>query len=179
MRVHPRAGAEQAQQQGLARHFQGKHAHNFLIGDGGILGDVHREGGFAHGGPGRDDDEIRALQAAGHFIQIGVVRSQSGNPLSALQERVNGTEGLLYDLLHSHEAASNALLRKLENGGFGIIQNFFGRVGLIAGARNSGIRGMDESAQQRFIADNLDVVLNAGPIGDAIDQPRNVTDIAD
>ena len=141
-----------------------------MIGDRRVLGDVHRESGLAHGRAGRNDHQVRALQAAGHLVQIGIVRSQPGNPLAALQERVHRAEGFLDDLLHAHEAAPNALLRKLEYGGFGVVENFFGWVGLIGGARNSGIRGVDQAAQQRFIADNLDIVLNAGPIGNAIDQ---------
>src|SRR6266403_1469135 len=38
---------------------------------------------------------------------------------------------------------------------------------------------MDEPAQESLVADNLDVVLDAGPVGDAIQQRRNVANIAD
>ena len=37
--------------------------------DGGVLGDVDGEGGFAHGGAGGDDDELAFLQAAGHAVE--------------------------------------------------------------------------------------------------------------
>ena len=38
---------------------------------------------------------------------------------------------------------------------------------------------MDQSAQQSLVANNLDVVLDAGAVGDAVHQARDVANIAD
>ena len=116
---------------------------------------------------------------AGHFVQIGVVGGQAGDALAALQQRIDRSERLLDDLLHAHEAAADALLGELQDGGFGVVENFFGGIALVGGAGDGGIGGVNQSAQQRFVADNLDVVLDAGPVGDAIDQAGDVADIAD
>ena len=137
------------------------------------------KGGLPHGRPGRDDDEIGALQAAGHLVQIGVVRGQSGNALAALQQRIDRSERFLDDFLYAHETAANTFFRELEDGGFGVVKNFLGGVTLIGGAGNGGIGSMDQSAQQSLVANNLDVVLNARPVGDAVHQAGDVADIAD
>ena len=55
-------------------------------------------------------------------------------------------------------------------GRFGVAENFFRRVTLIGGARNRGIGGVNQSAQQRLVAHDLDVVLNARTVGNAIHQ---------
>ena len=85
----------------------------------------------------------------------------------------------LDDFLHAHEAAADALFRELENGGFDVVKNFFGGITLIGGAGNGGIGGVDQSAQQRLVANNLDVVLDAGPVRDAVHQAGDVANIAD
>ena len=87
---------------------------------------------------------------------------------------------LAHDLLHAHEAAADALFRKLEDGGFGIAENIFGRVRSGRDARAIAVvGGGNQSAQQRFVAHNLDVMLNARPVGHAIDQAGDVGHIAD
>ena len=45
---------------------------------------------------------------------------------------------------------------------------------MLAGAGNCRRRGVNQSTQQGFIADNLDVVLDAGAIWDTIEQSRDV-----
>ena len=52
-------------------------------------------------------------------------------------------------------------------------------VGLFSRARDRGIGGMDQAAQQRLVADDLDVVLDARPVGNAIEQRRDVSHVAD
>src|SRR5579864_7225520 len=89
---------------------------------------------------------------------------------SALQEGINRAERLFNDLLHSHEAAPDALLRELEDLRFGVVQDFFRGIALLGSARNSGGGGVNQSAQQRLVANNFDVMLDARPVRDPIEQ---------
>jgi hypothetical protein len=52
------------------------------IADGGVLGDVHGERGFAHRGAGRDDDEIGRLKAAGELVELRVMSAKAGDLLA-------------------------------------------------------------------------------------------------
>jgi hypothetical protein len=179
VRVHPGPRTQQPKQQRFPRHFEREHADHFLVFDGSVLGNIHGEGGLSHGGTGRDDDQIRTLQAAGLLVQIGVMGGQSGDALAALQQGIDRSERFLDDFLHAHETAADAFFRELKDGGLDVVENFLGGVALVGGARNRGIGSVDQSAQQRFIANNLDVVLDAGPVGYAIHQAGDVTHIAD
>src|SRR6266849_2412141 len=73
---------------------------------------------------------------------------------------------------------ANAVFRKLEDSGFGIVENIFRGIALLGGTRNGGIGGVNQTAQQRLVADDLDVVLDTGPVGDTVHQSRNVADVA-
>ena len=66
--------------------------------------------------------------------------SRPGDALAALQERVNRAERLTDDLLHAHEAASNALFRELEDLRFGVVQDFFRGVDWLGRPRDGGRR---------------------------------------
>ncbi len=70
-------------------------------------------------------------------------------------------------------------LGELHDGGFGIVEHFFGGVALVGGAGNGGVGGVDQSAQQSLVAHDLDVVLDAGPVGYAIHQAGDVAHIPD
>ena len=104
---------------------------------------------------------------------------QAGDALAALQQGVHRAERFLDDFLHIHETAPNALFGKLKDGGFGFAQDLFRGIALVGGARNRRIGGMHQSAQQRLVADNLNVVLNARPVGHAIEQAGDITRVPD
>src|SRR5207247_1915605 len=108
------------------------------------------------------------------LVEIGVVRLEPRNPTPALQQGINRAEGVFNDLLHTHEAAANALLGKLEDLRFGVVENVFGKIALLGGAGNGCCGGVNQAAQQRLVTDNLDVVLNAGTIGNAVEQARQI-----
>src|SRR6185503_5876982 len=126
-----------------------------------------------------DDDQVGALQPAGHFVEIGVVRGQPGDALAALQQGIDRSERFLDDLLHAHEAAPDALFGELHDGGFGIVENFLGGIALIGGAGNGGIGNVDQPTHQRLVAHNPDVMLDAGPVGYAVHQAGDVAHISD
>ena len=50
---------------------------------------------------------------------------------------------------------------------------------MLDGFGDGGLRDVDESAQQRLVAHDANVVLDAGPLRNAVDQRRQVRDAAD
>ena len=113
------------------------------------------------------------------FVEIGVVSREAGDALSALQQGVDRTERLPDDLLHAHEAAADALLGELKDRRFGIAEDFFGGIALVGGTRDGGIGGVDQATQHRLVADDLDVVLDARPVRDAVEQAGDISHVAD
>ena len=61
LHVYPAFRAEHPLHQLFPGHFQGKNAYGFFAPGGGVLGDVQGKGGFAHAGPGRQDDQVPGL----------------------------------------------------------------------------------------------------------------------
>ena len=179
MRVDDSAGAEQALKERFARHFEREDADGFSVIDGGVLGDVHGERGFAHGRARGKNDEIGLLKAAGHFVEIGVMGFEAGDALAALEKRVDGAEGVADDILNALEAFADTLLGEGEDGGFGVVEDLVGGLGLLAGLGDGVIGNADEAAQDRLVADDVNVMLDGGPVGDAIEEAGNVANVAD
>ncbi len=67
----------------------------------------------------------------------------------------------------------------MEDCGFRIAQHFLGGIGLICCARDRGIGGVNQSPQQGLVADDLDVMLDARPVGYAVQKARHITHIPD
>ena len=106
------------------------------------------------------------------------MRGQAGDALATLQQSIHRAERFFDDLLHAHEAAADPLFGKLEDCSFSVIQDFFSGIALIRGARNGGVGGVNQPAQQRLVADDLYVVLDARTVRNAVDQSGDVADVA-
>ena len=46
-----------------------------------MLHQIHRKGGFPHGGAGRHYDQIRRLEPRGHLVEIRIARRDSSDPI--------------------------------------------------------------------------------------------------
>src|SRR5437588_4852525 len=104
---------------------------------------------------------------------------QSRNSAAALQESIHRSERFPDDLLHSHETAADSFLRELEYLCFGVVEDLFRGVTLLRGARDSRCGRVDQGAQQRLVAHDLDVILDAWAIGNSVEQPGDVSRAAD
>ena len=80
-----------------------------LVLDGDVLGDVHRQRGLAHAGPGGDDEHLGAVQAVGHFVEFGETGGQAGDGAAALVEFLDGLDGLHDLVLHRERVRLEAL----------------------------------------------------------------------
>ena len=166
-------------QQSFARHFEREDADNFSVVDGGILGDVHGQCGFAHRWASGKNNKVGLLKAAGHLVEFSVVGGEAGDALAALEKGVDRSERVADDLGNALKAFSDALFGELKDSGFGFVKDFIGGVFLRGRFSNRRVRNVDESAQNGFVADDLDVVFDRRPVGHAVEQAGNVTDVAD
>ena len=121
----------------LGGHLQREDEHRLVGGEGRVLAQVHGKGGLAHGGTGRDDDEVRALQAGGHLVQIVVARRDAGHPVvGGLEQLLNLVDGLFENELQGLGTlvGAGALLGDLEHLALGEIQQIAGgtALGLVA-----------------------------------------------
>ena len=107
------------------------------------------------------------------------MRFQTRDAPAALQQSVNRAERLADDFRDAHEPAPNAFFRELKDLRFGIVQNFFCRIALFGCASDCGGGCVNQSAEQRLVADNADVVLDARAVGNAVKQPSHVRRSAD
>ncbi len=104
---------------------------------------------------------------------------EAGDVGAGSDQRVRGAEGLLHDLRDGEKAPAQALVGDLEDGRFGRIDDLFRRLSLLQRAGNGAVRGIDEPAQQRFVAHHADVVLDRRPARHAVGQRSQVGDPAD
>ena len=64
----------------LARaHLHAENRHRQAIDDGDMLGDVERQGRLAHRRTAGHDDQVAALQARGHFIELRITGRHAGD----------------------------------------------------------------------------------------------------
>ena len=77
------------------------------------------------------------------------------------------------------EALAETVLGELEDALLGAVDDLFGFVGVVDGFGDGVLRDVDEAAQLRLVAHDADVVLDAGALGNAVDERRQIGDAAD
>ena len=111
---------EHAEAELLLGHLQREEADRAALADGDVLGDVQRERGLSDRRPRRDDDQIRALQARGHPVELGESRREA-------RQHALPAAGVLDDL----EVVAHDLPDRLEpapDRAFGDVEDLAGRL---------------------------------------------------
>ncbi len=109
----------------LGGHLQREDEYRFIGGERRVLAQVHGKGGLAHGGTGRHDNQIRALQTGGHLVEIPVTAGDPGHPVvGGLEQLFNLVDRLLEDQLERLRplVGAGALLGDLEHLALGQIE---------------------------------------------------------
>ncbi len=94
-----------------------------------MFAQVHGKRRLAHGGTGRDDHQIRALQTGSHLVEITVPARHPGHPvMGCLEQLFNLVDGLLEDELQGLGTlvGAGALLGDLEHLALGQVQQIVG-----------------------------------------------------
>jgi hypothetical protein len=77
--VDSRLTAQETKTDFLLAHFEGEKHHRAFVFNGHMFGHVQTKSRFSHGGPARNDDQVRGLKAGGHFVPIGETRGNAGD----------------------------------------------------------------------------------------------------
>ena len=147
--------------------------------NGRVLRDVDGQGGFAHGGPRGDDDQLALLQAAGHAIEVGEAGGQAGDFAALLVEIVDGAEGVADDDVERLQALGEAGFAHFEQLRLGLIEDADGVLALVGGLGDGGRADAHEPAQQALVLDDADVVLDDRPAGQTLSERGQIGHAAD
>ena len=104
------------------------------------------------------------------------MRRQTRDFLRPLVKLVQRSERAADDGRDVHESLSNAVLGEPEDSLLSPPQHLFRFVRMLDRFSDGALRDIDEPAQQRLVAHNADVMLDARPLGDAVDQRRQIGD---
>ena len=87
--IHARGRAQQARQQARRRHFEREHGHRLAHSRmrGHVLRDVQRQRRLSHGRPRGQNEQLAAVQPAGHFIELREPRAQAADALAGIEKR--------------------------------------------------------------------------------------------
>jgi hypothetical protein len=174
--VHAGGGAQHAREQGLLRHFEREDGDRFFQLERDVLGDVERERGLAHGGPGGHDAEVAGVQAAGHFIELGEAGADALDALAGVEEGIDAAFVAIENLRRGHQAALHAGFAEFEQGLLGAGQD---RVGLLfpqQAAVHHVLRSEDDAPQNGLVLDDADVAVEVGDVGQAVVERHEVAE---
>src|SRR5713226_3717659 len=161
VRVHLGLGAEQPLHELLLGHLEAQHQHPLVVLHPGVLGDVQREGGLAHGGAPRDDDEVARLEARRHPVEIVEAGGEPGDVLLAVVELLDVLEGILQDGPHREGRPLHPPLGDLEDQPLRVVEQLVHVVpGLVALPDDVG-GDADQVAQEGLLPDG-------GPVGEEV-----------
>ena len=157
--VHLGPGTKQTLCQLHAVHFQTKEGHVLVVVDGSVGRDGQGKRGLSHARTGRQDNQVRILEAVGQLVQLFDTRGDSRDAVLAvvepLQQGRNEILDGLYSTLHLLVGdGENVPLRILDH-----IVRIEGRVhGLLDGLRGR----LDHPAQGGLVLQVFQVPLHVG-----------------
>ena len=160
LHIHARIGAEHAPHKLLAGHFQAEDADRRPALERGILRDVERKGGFAHGRAACHDDKVAALQAGGEPVKVGKARGNAGKLALELHQVADVHIGIHRSRPDMHERILGFLHRDVEDAPLRVVQHV--PDGAFAGLRvpHDVRAGADQLAHDAAILHDADIMRN-------------------
>ena len=129
-----------------------------MLADRDVLGDVHRQRRLTHARPRRDHDHLAVVQAVRHAIQLDEASRDSGDPAAALPELLDRLERAHDLLLHAGHLAFETILADGEDLLLHFIEEVVHLVLFLVGTPDAFRAGGDDLPQNKFLADDLEVV---------------------
>ncbi|MCY1359058.1 hypothetical protein D9M69_456120 [compost metagenome] len=182
--VQPADRAQHTHGQLRARHFHREHCHRQALLHRHVLADVQRERGLTHRRAAGHDDQVAALHAAGHPVQVHEARGHAGHVAGAVAmvKLVDALDHLRQQRLDFLETllATRAFLGDRKDLGLGFVQQLadFPPLGR-EGCRGDVVGDGDQLAQHRAFAHDFRVAADIGCAGRVLCQRIQVCQPAD
>ena len=139
-----------------------------------MLRDVETERRLSHGRSGRNNHEIRGLESRGELVEIVEAARDAGDRLAAALERLDALHRGPQQLLDTHETVGLPLLRDVENLRLGLVEQIGGGALPRECVMDDLCRDLDERPQDRFLADDLGVILHVRRRRHRVDEVADV-----
>ena len=146
LRVDPRLGGEHAQEQLLLRHLEAEDADGLGRLRPDVLRDVQHQARLPHRRPGRDDDQVRGLEAGRQLVEIGEAGRHAGDQLLARVQLLDGVEARLRQVAQRDEAVAHLVVGDREDGVLGLIEDDVGFLFALVGGREDLVGREDQAA---------------------------------
>ena len=88
-----------------------------------MLADVEHQAGLAHRRARRDDDQVAALEAARHLIDVVEAGRHAGDEALVLEQLLDLREALADQIAHRHEAGLDAVVGDREDRALGLVED--------------------------------------------------------
>jgi hypothetical protein len=126
-------GAEKAFHEVDFGHFEGEEGGGEFAVGADVLGDVEGEGAFAHAGAGGDDDELAAVEAVGHAVEVDEAGGEAEDLAAVFVVGFDAGEGFVDGVGALDEADFFAVAAEFEKGFFDGVEDVVGGVLEVAG----------------------------------------------
>jgi hypothetical protein len=130
--------------------------------------------GLSHAGSARDDEELGALEARGHLVELLEPGGQADDALATPRRLLHLLDGAVDDVLDVLVGRAAARLADLEDTLLRVVEVLLGlAVVAVAGRRDLVARG-DEAPDVRLLTDDVRVLLDVRDGGDRVREREQV-----
>jgi hypothetical protein len=119
---------------------------------------LRREGGLAHRGTGREDEEVAGLEAARHLVELLVARGQARQLAAAVHQHVDVVDGVVHLDGDGREARARLRGREREDPRLGLVEQRVGGLPRLVAEGHDLRRRRDQAPLDRAVPDDLRVV---------------------
>ena len=173
--IHVGLRAEDPEAELLHGHLQRKEPDGLpRLAQGDMLRDVQREGGLAHGGARREDDQVGGLESRGHPVELREARGQAREHALPGARVLDDFQVVLDDLSDRREGLAHGIVGDLEDLARDVVQELFRGLVLRQAVPNDPLAGADQPPQRRLFLDDPGIVLDVADIRHPVDQPGEV-----
>ena len=158
----------------LFAHFQGEKRDRDIVVERRVLRDVENESGFSHRWAGGDDDEVRPLETCRQLVEIFEAACDTRNRSAAALDLLDPFHRRPQQLFDARESFGAAALVDLEDLVLCFVEQLGGGGARLKSFRHDRSRDFDQPSSERFLTNDLGVILDVGGSWNGVDEKSDV-----